>query len=175
MTDGFEQAKAQRNALERLIERIPGFRGFQDRELRREVDKMQREAMATEFGRLNALLQGLARSYTDAGKIGWLDRFGRLDRRLDGLSQSIRFSDYGATGFFDPVKVDEQALERLYAFDLELLDELQAFETKIRALPKPGDQDPTPALDQLLADVQAIEDRWAKREYVLSDVVKVSS
>src|SRR5689334_15331538 len=36
MTDGFEQAKAQRNALERLGAMIPGFRGFQDRELRRD-------------------------------------------------------------------------------------------------------------------------------------------
>jgi hypothetical protein len=34
---GYEQAKANRNVLEKLGEKIPGFRGFQDRELRRDV------------------------------------------------------------------------------------------------------------------------------------------
>ncbi|MEM7048583.1 MAG: hypothetical protein AAF604_02940 [Acidobacteriota bacterium] len=174
MTDGYQEAKQERNALERLIERIPGFRGFQDRELRRDVDKMQRESMATELGRLNAVLRDVARRYTDAGKIGWLDRFGRLDRRLDGLAQTVRFCDYGATGFFDPEKVDEGDLEALYTFDLELLDELRDLEGRIRTLPAPGDTDPTGELDVLLETVQAIEDRWSQRSTVISDIVQTS-
>ena len=43
MGDGYESAQKQRNWLERLGARIPGFKGYQDRELRRDVDRMQRE------------------------------------------------------------------------------------------------------------------------------------
>ena len=53
MTNGFRRGQgSSRNWLERLGEKIPGFRGFQDRELRREVDKMQREYLARELARL---------------------------------------------------------------------------------------------------------------------------
>src|SRR6476620_6803282 len=113
MSNGYEEAKGQRNVLERLGEKIPGYRGFQDRELRRDVDRLLREHLASEVGRLKAALRDRARGYTDAGKIGARTRFDRLDRQLDGLSQAVRFSDYGATGLFDPVKIGEAELARL--------------------------------------------------------------
>ena len=59
MERGFDEAKSQRNWLERLGEKIPGFRGFQDRELRREVDKLQREYLASEITRLKSDLRKL--------------------------------------------------------------------------------------------------------------------
>src|SRR3981081_1046991 len=98
MSNGYEQAQGQRNLLERLGAKIPGYRGFQDRELRRDVDKLQREHLAAELGRLKALRPTRARASPDAVQLGALAPFGRLDRQLDGLQQTIRFSDYGASG-----------------------------------------------------------------------------
>lgn len=172
MSDGFEAAKAQRNFLERLMDRIPGFRGFQDRELRRDVDKLQREHMAGEVQGLKVRLRDRARDYTDAGQIGVLDRFERLDRRLDGLAQSIRFADYGATGLFDAVKVGEAELRRLYEFDLALLDELATLDRGVAAVPAPRSGDPEPALNDLLAHVRGVEETWGRREQVISDAVQ---
>ena len=133
MSNGYEQAKSQRNILERLGDKIPGYRGFQDRELRRDVDRLQREHLASELGRLKAALRDSARRYTDAGKIGTLSAFDRLDRQIDGLSQAIRFSDYGASGLFDPVKIGEAELERLYQFDLSVVDDLALVEGEVAA------------------------------------------
>jgi hypothetical protein len=135
MSDGFEAAKGQRNLLERLGDKIPGYRGFQNRELRRDVDRMQREHLASEVGRLQSLLQGRVRDYTDAGRLTAINGFVRLDRQLDGLAQTIRFSDYGASGLFDPVKIGEPELDRLYQFDLSILDDLAAVEQAIAAVP----------------------------------------
>lgn len=174
MTDGFEQAKAQRNALERLGAIIPGFRGFQDRELRRDVDRLQREHLAGQLGRIKSALRDRARSYTDAGKIGALNGFDRLDRQLDGLSQAVRFSDYGATGLFDPVKIGEAELARLYEFDLSVLDDLTLIEGEVAGVPAPGGDDPAPVLEKLLAQVRALEDKWKGREQVIGNVVQTS-
>ena len=135
MTNGFEAAKARRNWLERLGEKIPGFRGYQDRELRRDVDRLQREHLAGEIGRLKGAAREKARAYTDAGRIGSLAGFERLDRQLDGLAQSVRFADYGASGLFDAVKIGEAELARLYEFDLALLEELAELERAIAAVP----------------------------------------
>jgi hypothetical protein len=170
---GFEEAKAQRNVLERLGDKIPGFRGFQDRELRRDVDKLQREHISGEIGRVKTALRDRARAYTDAGQIALLGPFDRLDRQLDGLSQSVRFADYGASGLFDAVKIGEAELQRLYEFDLSLLDDLGALKTAAGSIPAPGGQaDAGAALDQVQQQVRAIEEKWRGRERVISNVVR---
>lgn len=172
MSNGYEEARSKRNFLERLGDKIPGYRGFQDRELRRDVDRLQREHLASELGRLKGVLRERARDYTDAGKIGALSSFDRLDRQLDGLSQAIRFSDYGATGLFDPVKIGEAELQRLYEFDLSLVDDLGVLEGEIDALPRPGGEDAAPALERLLQTARALDDKWRQREQVISNVVR---
>jgi hypothetical protein len=169
---GYEQAKAQRNALERLGEKIPGYRGFQDRELRREVDKLQREHLAAELGRLKGMVRERARSYTDAGQIGALNGFDRLDRQLDGLAQAVRFADYGASGIFDAVKIGEPELQRLYELDLSLLDDLAGLESDLAAVPAPGGDSPAAALDQAQQRARALDDKWRQRKQVMSDVVQ---
>lgn len=174
MTEGFEEARSRRNWLERLGELIPGFRGFQDRELRREVDKMQREHLAKELGRLKVVSRGKARAYTDEGQLGVLHLFERLDRQLDGLSQAIRFSDYGASGFFDVVKINEPELEKLYQFDLSVLDDVSGLSGDLAAIPLPGKGDAAEAVEQALTRVGALEDKWAGRKTVISEVVKAS-
>lgn len=172
MTNGYQEAKGQRNILERLGEKIPGYRGFQDRELRRDVDRLQREHIASELGRLKEALRDRSRSYVDAGKIGALNGFDRVDRQLDGLSQAIRFSDYGATGLFDPVKIGETELERLYQFDLSLLADLEVLDSHAAAVPAPGAEDPAPALDRLQQAVRALDEKWRQRETVIGNVVQ---
>jgi hypothetical protein len=175
MTNGYEEARGQRNILERLVDKIPGFRGFQDRELRRDVDKMQREHISAELARIKADIRDKARRYTDAGKIGALGGFDRLDRQIDGLSQAVRFADYGATGFFDPVKVGDAELQRLYEFDLSVLDDLAALERELVAVPDPGQTDPSAALEQVVQHARVLEDKWKQRELVISNVVQSGS
>lgn len=173
MTNGFEDAKAQRNLLERLGEKIPGFRGFRDRELRRDVDKMQRQHIAGELTDLKGRVRELAGDYTDAGQIGVLDRFEKLDRRLERLARSVQHADYGTTGIFDPEKIGEAELERLYAFDLTLLDDLAALERGVEDLPAPGGEgDPEGVLEDLLARVRTTEEKWGTREQVMTNVVE---
>jgi hypothetical protein len=172
MTDGYEEARKGRNALERIGEKIPGYRGFQDRELRRDVDRLQREHLAGELGRLKATLRDRARSYTDAGQIAALGGFDRLDRQIDGLSQAVRFADYGASGLFDPVKIGEEELRRLYEFDLSVLEDLEALEADVAAVPAPGSEAPSAALDRVQQRVRYLQDKWQQRELVVNDVVK---
>lgn len=175
MTNGYEEAKGHRNVLERLGDKIPGFRGFQDRELRRDVDRMQREHLASELGQLKAEVRDRTRAYTDAGKIGALGGFDRLERQLDGLSQAVRFADYGASGLFDAVKIGDAQLQRLYEFDLTVLDDLAQLRTLIVAIPSPGSADPAGALDQAIQRARALDDKWKQRELVISNVVQAGA
>lgn len=172
MSSGFDEAKTQRNWLERLGEKIPGFRGFQDRELRREVDKMQREHLSSELLRLKGIVRDRAQAYTDAGQIGALQQFERLDKKLDGLSQAVRFCDYGATGFFDVIKIEDPELDKLYEFDLSVLDDIAILDVDLSAIPLPGSANPEPTVSAVINRVSVLEDKWAGRSIVISDVVR---
>lgn len=167
MSNTFEDAKSQRNWLERLGEKIPGYRGYQDRELRRDVDKALREALAKQLEQVKAALRDKARRLTDAGAIASLAAVGRLDQRLEGLAQSIRFTDYGVSGLFDPVKIGEEELARIHAFDEGLADDVATLQAAVSSVPT----DPTgapAALDDTLILVAALETKWASRERVLT-------
>jgi hypothetical protein len=174
MSNGFDEAKARRNWLERLTAKIPGFAGFQDRELRRDVDKMQREYLAGQLAAIKRTVREKARVATDAGSLGPLAQLDRLERRLDGLAQSIRFADYGASGFFDVVKFHDQELEKLYQFDLSFVEELAALASEVAALPGPGAGDGAAAAEAALAHLSALEQKWAGREQVVSGVVRTT-
>ncbi len=174
MTTGFDEAQERRNWLERLVDKIPGFRGFQDRELRREVDKLQREHLAKELGQIKQAVRGKAQAYTDAGQIGALYLFGRMDGRLDGLSQAIRFADYGQSGFFDVVKINEPELDAIYQFDLSLVEDIARLAGDVVAIPLPGQGDAQEACSQALAHIATLGDKWAERKNVISGVVKTA-
>ena len=172
MTTGFEEAQERRNWLERLTDKIPGFRGFQDRELRRDVDRLQREHLAKELGQIKNTVRGKAQAYTDAGQIGVLYLFGRMDGRLDGLSQAIRFADYGQSGFFDVVKINEPELDAIYQFDLSLVEDIARLAGDVAAIPLPGQGDAQEACNQALSHIATLSDKWTERKNVISGVVK---
>ena len=49
MADLHEKAVGQRNFVESIAAKIPGFKGYMDKELRRDADKIQREFCANKL------------------------------------------------------------------------------------------------------------------------------
>jgi hypothetical protein len=170
MSDRFASAQAERNWLERLAAKIPGFAGFQDRELRRDLDKLERERLSAAVLEVKAALREPVRAHTDAGRLAALSGFDRLEKRLDGFSQRVRFADYGATGFFDAVKIDGADLARLYEFDVSFFEGVEALAATARAVPTT--EDPTAALAALLEQLTALEARWGQREDVVAGTLR---
>ena len=175
MASGFEDAKNRRNWVEKLGETIPGFRGYQDRELRRDVDKLQREYFSGELDDVKRRSRDKARSFADAGEIEELDRFDRVDRRIEGLSQAIRFSDYGSTGLFDVVKIGDEELQKLYQYDLSVIEIIDRLTDDISAIPGPEQGDLSAALRQVIARLDRLDAKWAGRRQAISEVVRSSA
>ena len=112
--DRIEESK---NWFERMAEHIPGYKGYKDKELRREADKTQRLFVAE---RLDSVLARLDSVKLDLVNRADLDKLGLIDvttRKLRTVADKIRFADYGYAGLFDTDKVDEAVLDQLYQFD----------------------------------------------------------
>ena len=89
MNDGMEQARDRRNFLEKLAAKIPGFGGYLEREMRREVDKMQRDWLASQVDRGRFAINSKVRDWTRGGRLDNLDLAGSIEKALDRLANRI--------------------------------------------------------------------------------------
>ena len=125
---------SEKNFLEKLASYVPGIAGYREREGRRETDRRLREFLA---GRLEEAAGSLAAPRNAITREGALDRMNdvaRLDKALQKAAGSLRFADYGYSGLFDQVKIREEELDRIYAYDLALLGDVQALAERVGAL-----------------------------------------
>ncbi|HSO23691.1 MAG TPA: hypothetical protein VLT81_12330 [Chondromyces sp.] len=169
MNDGIKRARERRNLLEELGAKIPGFRGYLERELRRDVDKMQRDWLANQVDRARFALNGTIRAWTKAGRLDVLSTAGSVEKALDRLANRIRHADYGASGFFDAVKIRDAELEKIYAFDLALSEAVEYLALQIEQLPPSSDDD---TVNRLYDAVQAADRRFDERATVFEDVTQ---
>jgi len=104
----------KRNIVETILRYIPGFRGYLEKEYRRDSDHLQREWLADRLQRSKRAIDQFSRPLADAGKIDLLPEVDRLRGKLDTLIARIRGAMRGYSGFFDLVRVDEALLDRVY-------------------------------------------------------------
>jgi hypothetical protein len=151
MDDAIGTARAARTLLERIGARVPGFRGYLERELRREVDQLLRAWLAHRLDGARARVAATTRALgLDAGAT--LRRLAELDKGLDAVANAIRHAGSGYGGFFDAVKVGEQQLEALYRCDLALVEQVEAVDAAAARLG--GGDDAIAALEAALAPVR---------------------
>ncbi len=169
MGDGYERARERRNLLERLGAKIPGLKGYLDRELRRETDKMERDWIAGRLDRARQSVQAAVREWSRSGNLANLDLASSLEKLLDRFANRVRHADYGYTGFFDAVKVYEAELERLYEFDLALIERVEEITARIESLPGTASE---PALRSLLEAVEEADRAFDERATIFEDVTQ---
>jgi hypothetical protein len=155
-----------RNIIERILRHIPGFRGYLEKEYRRDSDELQRQWLADRLQRAKRAVDDAARPLVDAGQIDLLPQIDRLRGRLDKFIWQLRSAMQGYSGFFDLVRVDEAVLDRVYQHDLALMDEVQALAEKIEALPTRG-AELSAALPELLNQIDNAESQWSARAEIL--------
>jgi hypothetical protein len=163
-----DKAKAAQNLLERIGNKIPGFAGYRDRDLRRDADRLEREHLAGLLDANKSALNELALNLTRSGSLDLINEVETARRRLDKVTAQVRFADRGYSGFFDLVKVDEAVLGRVYQFDLDLLNDVEEIQAAARQLGASSDE--KTALHALIARIDALGVRLSERETILSGV-----
>jgi hypothetical protein len=158
-----------RNVLETILRHIPGFRGYLEKEYRRQSDQLQRQWLADRLQRSKRTLDQVARRLADGGRIDELPQIDQARGRLDKLTGRIRGAVQGYSGFFDLVRVDEQLLDRVYTHDAAFMTQVDGLATAIEALT--GQQDRLPqALAALVDQIEAAGRQWNDREDMLKGV-----
>lgn len=154
------------DTIQNIMMKIPGYRGYAEKEQRRAADKELRDATAAAFA---SQVTRIARVQDQMMGRGDLDNIESLDSiitRLQHLADRIRTASYGFSGFFDENKVDEAVLDRLYAFDLKLANGVEATGDLIARLGL-GDE-VTEMIDALRNKLDELHDAFSERGQILS-------
>jgi phage tail tape-measure protein len=167
--DFHDRIKADEGALEKLMRGLPGFAGFMDQENRRDADKLLREHLCAELDGTVEALERVASGWSRAGQLDLLDDLERVAGRLRRAGDKLRFADYGYTGFFDAVKIDEDDLQRFYEYDLSLREFIGEVNEQVAALAEADEAED--ALANLDEAIEALADMIGERERVAAELV----
>lgn len=173
MEDLRDKSQAQEGPLESLARKIPGFSGYFDRERRRDTDKIQREFLAKRVTQLKSEMQGLQEDILSSGNLSLVEILDRLGNKMDRTTERLRHASYGYAGFFDAVKVNEQELDRIYEFDLALVNNLSSAEEALqgfRSALTAGGPDATNRLQDFRRRIEELDGMLDERERILKGV-----
>lgn len=109
-----------KNGFEKLVEKIPGIKGYKAKEDRRSTDKIVRETIAARMEEQWARIGGLQKKMLKAGQLSQMSALEEAALKIRQFIDRIKTATYGYAGLFDAVKVDETALNRIYDYDLYL-------------------------------------------------------
>jgi hypothetical protein len=167
--DLVDKIRGGQNFLEKIASAIPGFKGYREKERRREADRMSREHMAV---RLEGAKKELDTLSANASRVGELDAINDIEtarKRLDKVAARIRYADRGYAGFFDAVKIDEAVLDRVYQFDVALLVGVEEARDAAQAAGAAAGG-VGPALQGFIGRLDALDEALGEREQILSGV-----
>ena len=169
--DYLEKVKGERGLLERIMGYIPGYRGYKEKELRRESDRLVRmEAV----NRLKATKNTFRRTFANpliVQKLSSEDayRFDALTSRLDRATQRIDRAVAGYAGMFDAVKVKEDKLDTVIEHDVSLIEKAEALKVDMEKVVKmePGKDEWRTAIDDLISKVEELDGLVDERSEIL--------
>ena len=129
MSDLYERIVSERNGYEKVMARIPGFRGYMDKGNRRAADRMVRDYVA---GQLKAQIDRLVqveRQLLDAGGLSYMSKTDSARTKLQTYHDRVATAMPGYAGLDDPLKIQGEELDHLYAFDesqIRYVDQIKA-------------------------------------------------
>lgn len=122
MEEFFQKVTSQQDPFKKLASIIPGFKGYIERQNRRDADKVLRDTVARRFEDQWRRASQLQSDLVSNGQIAFVDDIERAAIKLRTFIDKISTAPRGYSGMFDAVKINENELESIYQFDAAFFD-----------------------------------------------------
>lgn len=170
----YEKAKGEMRITERILAELPGFKGYKEKELRRESDKLIRNRIYQRLMEARKDLKEVFQKLSDSKMHEVLTDMDRFIMRFDRVAQKINHASYGYAGFFNIVKVEESKLDKMIEFDTNMLDSAEKIVAKADAFKKEvtkqkfeKTRDHLSSLEDIL---ETVEETFDQRDEVIKGV-----
>jgi len=171
MGDLRERIEGDETPVQRLLDWIPGFKGYRQQDQRREADRMVRDHLVELLAEAQAQIRSATGKLAKAVKLKQMSALDSLGKRIEKLTDLIRYADAGYSGWFAAVKIKEEELDRIYEYDVSLkhfIGDVQAAVAELVALPE---DDMGPAIDNVNTALDELEHLIKNREQVALGLV----
>lgn len=159
---------------ERILAEIPGFRGYKEKELRRESDKLIRNHLYRRLSEAKSDLKDIFQKMSDRRLFEVLTGMDRFVAKFDRVAEKVNHASYGYAGFFNVVKVEEGSLDRMIDFDNQLVDDVEKIVSEVEAFKaevmKQGVKKAGERIQHLVETLEAFEETFDKRGEVILGV-----
>ena len=172
--DFYEKAKKQMSLSERILAALPGFRGYKEKELRRESDRLIRNHLHRRLSEAKSDLKDVFQKLSDRRLFEVLTDMDRLVAKFDRVAAKVDHASYGYAGFFNIVKVQEENLDRMIDFDNQLVDDMEKIVNEVEAFKsevmKQEIKKARERIQHLVETLEALEETFDKRGEVILGV-----
>jgi hypothetical protein len=127
----FGKVTGDMDPVKKILAKIPGFSGYMERQARRDSDKLLRDTIFRRFRELEARVSELQRDFIEHGDIAHVGKLEGAALQLRTFADRVRTASRGHSSLFEAVKINEEELARLYAYDAALLDKVDDVERAI--------------------------------------------
>jgi len=122
MSDLFDQVTSGQDIVTSLLAKIPGFKGYIERQNRRAADKLLRDTVANEFEEIWKRISTLQADLVNQGGLEYVDDLEQAAVKYRQFIDRVKNAAYGYSGEFDAVKINETELTKIYQYDLTMLN-----------------------------------------------------
>jgi len=168
----YDKINSDADPFKKILKKVPGFKGYIERQNRRDSDKMLRDITAVRIEEQWQRVSALERDFISQGEIMYVDDLEAAAIKMRTLADRIRRAPRGYAGIFDAVKINEEELGRLYVYDASLLDSVDEIGRGIDNVEMSAGTDGLPASIRHLTSVtqEAIETYNRREEAVIGNV-----
>lgn len=160
--------------IEWLAKKVPGYKGYKEKEMRREADVLLRQHLADQLAQQRTRAEDIAGQMLTGPGMMQLDDMGKGNTRLQTLIDKVKTAAQGYAGFFDAVKVKEDELDVLYDFDSQMVyhvDEIGAALDQLQATLDAGETDKiAPAVRHYVTAVTNASAQFDKRRDTMTGI-----
>ena len=122
MDEFFQKVTSQQDPFKRLGSLIPGFKGYIERQNRRDADKVLRDTVARRFDEQWQRASQIQVDMVSNGMIQYVDDMEKAALKLRTFIDKLSTAPRGYSGLFDAVKINEKELEAIYQYDAAFFD-----------------------------------------------------
>jgi hypothetical protein len=154
--------------LGKIRNTLSGFLGYLDRENRREADKLLRTTISSRYEQQWARFSAIQRQMIESGNLEQVDLLEAAAVKLRGFIDRVKTASYGYAGFFDAVRINENELQKIYSYDLQLLEDVKNISSAIDNVEASlGTDGLAAAMRHLTTLCQDVVDSYDRRDEVL--------
>jgi len=144
------------NIYDKIGALIPGYKGYQERDSRRECDRQLRGQIADKL----AVIEKNINSLIEVSELSELSEIEKTRKKINNLKDLIKYSPYGASAFFSDSIIKNDELENIYQMDLDIFEATEKLQEGLT----------TNDLRNVKQHIQTLENSINKRNQYLKDL-----